>query len=170
MNCIQYCAKDGDFVHSPKMKPPRQLQLIEPRGWQTEVVRLAQAEPDDRTVHWFWEGKGGTGKTSLCKFLVVTFGAIILGGKAADIKMGILNYTQQNGHTPDLIVVNFTRSQEDYISYEGLESIKDMCFFSGKYEGGMVCGPSPQLICFANFTPDASKMSADRWNVVEIDE
>lgn len=170
MHNIKYCSKDGDFVHSKGLKPPRQVQLIEPRGWQTEVVRLANEEPDDRTVHWFWEKKGGTGKTSLCKYLVMVCGAIILGGKAADIKNGVMDYYNKHGQTPELIVVNYTRSQEEYISYEGLENIKDMCFYSGKYEGGMVCGPCPQLICFANFSPDETKMSSDRWSIVNIEE
>jgi len=164
---INYCSKDGDYKLY-RCRKPRDLKLIEPRGWQVPIVELVQEEPDDRTIHWLHEPTGGTGKTSLCKYLVVNHKAIILGGKAADIRQGVLMYAEKNGVTPDLIVVNLTRSQEERVSYEGLENIKDMCFYSGKYEGGMVVGPCPHLIVFANFAPAYEKMSQDRWVVTEI--
>ena len=166
---ITYCSKDGDYVHSLALKPPRQMKLIEPRGWQLEVVEIAKAEPNERDIYWFWEQTGGVGKTVLCKYLIKKHGAIVLGGKAADIKNGIVTYVEKHGSTPELVVVNLTRSTEGYVSYEGLESIKDMMFYSGKYEGGQVCGPCPQLIVFANFCPDYGKLSMDRWKVTMID-
>lgn len=165
---IKYCSKDGKYVHSKALKPPRPLVLIEPRGWQLEVVELAKAEPDDRSIYWFWEVVGGVGKTALCKYLIAKHGAIVLGGKAADIKNGIVTYFNSEGRTPELVIVNYARSMEQFISYEGLENIKDMMFYSGKYESGQICGPCPQLIVMANFPPDQRKLSSDRWKVTEI--
>ena len=52
------------------------------------------------------------------------------------------------------------------ISYDGIEEIKDMMFYSGKYEGGMVVGKCPRFIVFANNPPIFEKMSADRWRVI----
>lgn len=163
-----YCAKDGKYVHSPLLKPRRPLVLIKPRGWQLEVLKIIENWSDDRTLHWFYETVGGVGKTALCKYLIKKHGAIVLGGKSADIKNGILTYTQKWGYTPELIVVNFCRSIEEYVSYEGLEQMKDMMFFSGKYEGGQVCDACPHVICFANFEPQTTRMSMDRWQVHEI--
>lgn len=168
MSNMEYCSKDGKFKHSSMLKPRRPLVLIKPRGWQKRVVDVAKADPDDRSIYWYYERIGGVGKTSLCKYLVVTLGAIILGGKAPDIRNGIIDYYNNHGYTPELIVVNFTRSQEEYVSYEGIENIKDMLFYSGKYEGGQICGACPQLICFANFSPDLTKCSKDRWIVEAI--
>jgi len=54
------------------------------------------------------------------------------------------------------------------MSYTGMEEIKDMFFYSGKYEGGMVCGRNPHVMVFANEPPDYDKMSANRWKVTEI--
>lgn len=165
----KYCSKDGDFYHSLLLKPPRQLKLITPReGWQQDIVNLVQTEPDDRSIYWYWESTGGVGKTSLCKYLTVKYGAITLGGKAADIKNGIVDYVKTNGNTPDCVLVNITRSMEQFVSYEGLENIKDMYFYSGKYEGGQVCGPNPHLIIFANFPPADHKLSADHWHITEL--
>ena len=54
------------------------------------------------------------------------------------------------------------------MSYEAFENLKDMIFYSGKYEGGMICGNCPHLFIFSNFHPDCEKMSVDRWNIKEI--
>lgn len=105
----------------------------------------------------------------MCKYLAVKHGALILGGKAADIRNAILTYFKDNEYTPELVVVNIPRSfDQSYLNYEGLENIKDMCFYSGKYEGGMVVGNPPHLFIFANNGPDKTKMSLDRWKVTEI--
>lgn len=166
---IPYCSKDGQAYYSQALKPRRQLQLIEPdRDWQKKVIEIVDSPPNDRDIYWFWEGKGGVGKTCLCKWLVKKRGAIVLGGKAADIRNGILQYVEKYGYTPELVVINITRSQEKYVSYEGLENIKDMLFYSGKYEGGMVCDAAPHLIVFANFSPNFYQLSEDRWKIEEI--
>lgn len=167
---LRYCAKEGNFRYSGvDMKPPRELKLITPReGWQKEIVDLVQTEPDERSIYWFWETAGGIGKTVLCKYLTKKHGAICLGGKCADMKNGIVDYVKNNGVCPEIIVVNIPRDQEEYVSYQGMEAVKDMYFYSGKYEGGQVCGPNPHLIVFANFEPQRDRLSEDRWKVQEI--
>jgi len=100
----------------------------------------------------------------------VKYGAIALSGKGNDVRNGVVNYMKENGQTPELVVFPIPRSHNvDYVSYEALENIKDMYFYSGKYEGGMVCGNCPHLIVFANQPPDTFKCSMDRWKIVNID-
>ncbi|WP_445779375.1 hypothetical protein, partial [Shewanella sp.] len=114
--------------------------------------------------------KGGNkGKTSFCKYLTVKHGAIALSGKAADMRNGVIDYQKTNGFLPELVLIPIPKSfNTDYLNYEGIENIKDMYFYSGKYEGGQVCGNPPHLFVFANEPPDTSKMSLDRWKVIEI--
>jgi len=110
------------------------------------------------------------GKTSFCKYLTVKHDAIALSGKAADMRNGVIDYVKTNKTTPELVLVPIPRSfNTDYLNYEGIENVKDMYFYSGKYEGGQVCGNPPHLIVFANEPPDQSKMSEDRWVVRNID-
>lgn len=92
-----------------------------------------------------------------------------MSGKSADVKNGIVEYIKKNDTTPELVLMNIPKSfNTEYLSYEALENIKDMYFYSGKYEGGMVCGNCPHLFVFSNETPDYSKLSKDRWVVREI--
>lgn len=84
--------------------------------------------------------------------------------------MQVVDYVENNqGQYPRLIVYNLPRSfKTEYLCWHALESLKDMCFFSGKFKGGMICGPCPHLFVFANEPPDYMKMSMDRWKVAKI--
>lgn len=164
---VIYCSKDGELVWSKGLPLP--VQVISPDfEWEQEILSIIKTKPDDRTIHWFY-GEGNIGKTSFCKYLVVKCGAIVLSGKGNDIRNGIIQYKDSNGDTPNLIVLNIPRSvNTEYVSYEGIENIKDMLFYSGKYEGGMICGNNPHLFCFANTRPEEHKLSLDRWDIREI--
>lgn len=167
----EYCIKEQVWLRYPK--PPREIQLITPdRWWQVDILAEIANLPHDRLIHWYWSEEGGTGKTSFCKYLVVKHKAMITGGKAADVRNCVVDWMNKSGgETPELVCINIPKSfNAEYVSYEGFENIKDMLFYSGKYEGGMVCGNPPHLFIFANFPPDESKMTAhERFNVVNID-
>lgn len=121
---------------------------------------IFKEEPSERKIYWYWSLGGETGKTTFARYLHRKFGFIVLSGKAADMKNLIVDYDEKNGHTPDGIVMNIPKSfNEDFISYGGIEEIKDMFFCSGKYKGGMIDGNPPHVIVFANCEPDCEKMN-----------
>jgi len=166
----EYCNKDGDFISKGF---PRPLKLISKKDlfwWQKDILERIKVEPDNRTIHWYWSQKGKMGKTQFCKYLSHEHNAACLHGKGADVRNGIIEYSESNeGILPELVVFPIVRSYNtDYLCYESLENIKDMYFYSGKYHGGMVNGNSPHLFVFSNEPPDKSKLSEDRWHIVEI--
>lgn len=139
------------------------------KWWEKEILEKIKEEPDDRTIWWYWEPEGLAGKTQLCKYLTVHHGAIPVSGKGADVRNAICTHLKDTGTCPDLVVFPIPKCYNlEYLSYEALENVKDMYFYSGKYEGGVVCGPNPHVFVFANEEPDYSRMSSDRWKVVEI--
>lgn len=138
-------------------------------SWQKDIIHILNQKPDDRTIYWYYEENGCAGKTTFAKWIFMNYErAVVLSGKGADMKNGIIKYKENNHALPKIVIINVPRSNADFLSYTGLEEIKDMFFFSGKYEGGMVCGPPPHVIVFANQEPDYSKMSNDRFVVYEI--
>lgn len=169
---VIYCSKEGSVIQNfglPKI--PRPLKVINPdRPFQQQILKIIKGIPCDRKIFWFY-GDGGIGKTQFCKYLSHTHGAICLSGKGADVRNGVVQYVATNGDTPEIVIFPIPRSYNtDYLSYEALENIKDMYFYSGKYEGGMINGNPPHLIIFANEKPDFDKVSLDRWEVYKIQE
>ena len=168
---FKYCSKDGKVCFSCGFPKPLKPLACENnfRPWQVPLNNMAEVDPDERTIVWIRGREGNEGKTTYCKYLHRRYGAICLGGKSADMKNGIIQYVVEHGDAPSFIVVNLPRSfNSDYLSYTGLEEVKDMFFYSGKYEGGMVDGNSPHLWIFSNQLPDLRMCSLDRWLIYDI--
>lgn len=168
---FDYCAKEGKFKHGgfklDKLSFKQKITFF--KDWQLDIIDLINSEPDNRTINWFWEPDGCSGKTTFQKYLFTHFeGVAVLSGKAADMKNGIIEFVKKHGETPDIVLINIPRCNIEYISYYGIEEIKDMFFFSGKYEGGQICGKSPHVIIFANEAPNLNVFSKDRWNINRI--
>jgi len=173
---IIYCSKDDtfdgerwcNFTLPPKQRPLKLIKEEQFYGWQNDIIEIIKAEPDDRSIYWFWEADGGIGKTQFCKYLCVKYNACIMSGKAADCKYGIVKFHEERGYYPELVVFDIPRCNHDFISYDAIESIKNGLFFSGKYEGCQIVFNSPHVICFANETPEMYKLSADRWRIRKL--
>lgn len=135
--------------------------------WQSRVLELLKNQ-SDRSILWIYEAKGNTGKSSLVKYLAVHESAIVLSGKAADIKYGIVKFYEQHRRYPNLICVDVPRTRREFLQYSAIEEVKNGCFFSGKYEGMMCVFNNPTIVCFSNSMPDLKSMSRDRWDIYEI--
>jgi hypothetical protein len=138
--------------------------------WEKEIISIVSEDPCERTIYWYWSENGNIGKSTFTKFLAIKYNAIVISGNANDMKYAILEYSKKNKKYPDIIVCDIARNTSiNRLCYSGFEEIKNGCFFSGKYESGMVLGNCPHFICFANREPAYERMSKDRWNVTKID-
>nr|WAE43010.1 MAG: replication associated protein [Cressdnaviricota sp.] len=168
---IAYCTKDGKFIHSDGFKIPKPLKLITPdRPYQVELLEILSKEPDDRKVMWIWEPAGKVGKTQFAKYICAKHGGVITAGRNSDMKNAIVNYHEKAGNYPEIVILNVPREILQYVSYTGIEEVKDGCFASTKFECGMVLMNSPHLLIFANEPPRMSALSEDRWWIRRIDE
>lgn len=169
---VAYCIKEGDVVKESTLAYPRPIKFpTMDKWWQEEILTMIKSEPDDRSIYWYWSSAGNIGKTTFTKYLCMKHKACLLAGKGNDVRNGALTWKNDRGAYPDLCVFPIPKSlNEGYLSYEAIENVKDACFYSGKYEGGTVCDACPHLIVFANFPPDESRLSSDRWQIKNIDE
>jgi len=134
--------------------------------WQKHIVDECQQIPDDRTINWYYENKGNVGKSAMVKYLCIHENAMLISGKGADIKYQIASAE----FFPDIIVYDIPRTAEGYVNYTALEEIKNGIFSSPKYESKMVIMPTPHVYCFANFEPNLTTMSQDRWNLINLED
>lgn len=162
---VNYCSKEGNVYYSD-FKVPKPLKILDFEklyNWQKDIVNLCKTEPDDRKIYWYWGKNGCNGKTQLCKHLVHHHKAVVMMGKCADC----LHFAVEN--ESDIYIFLLARSREMDVSYEAMEYLKDGLFMSGKYEGGMVIRNSPHVIVMANFEPDKSALSKDRWIIRSLE-
>lgn len=137
--------------------------IVIPLPWQKSVLDvLSSSQIHPRKILWLWEPLGNMGKTSLSKHICINYKAIVLGGKAHDIKAGIAAYIKEH---KEIHCVIFDLGRTENVSYEAIESVKNGIFFSGKYESSMCLFNTPHVLVFANKEPNLSKLSADRWIV-----
>lgn len=143
--------------------------IIVPRPFQKHVIDLYNAEPHDRKIYWFWDAHGNSGKTALAKHLCLMGKSIYVNGKASDVKCGVAKWIA-DGNDLRAVIFGIPRTVgAEYVSYAALEEVKDGIFYSGKYESGMVMYKVPHVFVFANFPPDTSKLSSDRWVIMDLE-
>lgn len=170
---INYCSKSD--TNNGKMytnfRLPKPIKMVDKLyKWQETIKEILLQEPDDRTVYWIHEPSGNIGKSLFCKYMALKHGAIVLSGKANDMKYGIIQYKIKNDVYPEIILIDIPRNVNNFLSYTGIEEIKNGCFFSAKYECDMVIMNSPHIVCFSNEEPDYSSFSLDRWKIAKVED
>lgn len=162
----EYCSKEGDYYKWGYPKPISIIDKLYP--WQQEIVDLYHTEPNDRTVHWYWDESGNIGKSALVKYLVVKYQILFCsGGRHQDLMNLVFN---QNMEDCRAVVFDIPRAHKGNVSYSALESIKNGMVCNTKYETGVKIFNSPHVIVFANFPPsDTDEMSQDRWHIVNLE-
>lgn len=145
---------------------------IKLRDWQAAIMELLKF-PSSRKVYWFCDYKGGCGKSTFARWLYAKNPNEVLvlsqlGGvrDAATIIDGALTA----GWSQKLMILDLARASEHKAIYEPIEQIKNGCMNTVKYQGKPLWFNSPHLIVFANFYPDKSQLSADRWSIYVIDD
>lgn len=167
---LSKCKKLSDVVpiiNLMKFKEKKAVQrhVPEPYGWQEKVVALSN-QPWNRKVYWIYDKKGGHGKSQLCDWMLQTnpekyYVFKSMGGQK-DMSQ-ILQGMQESGWCGDTIVIDLPRAARDWEIYTIMESIKDGCFTSLKYQGKTERMEKCHIIVLANWLPRTGGLSTDRW-------
>lgn len=137
------------------------VSTFEPReGWQTDLVAILDAVPDRRSVLWYWDAAGGTGKSTFAGGYKPGETYVVTGGRHADVYYA---YRYQR-----IVIFDWSRDSEERFPYGLLESFKNGYFLNTKYVSRTVRFEIPHVIVFSNFHPDMSKLSYDRWQIKDI--
>lgn len=178
---VLYCCKldtriEGPYTNIKNLSfrktienPLKKVKLYE---WQIFLENLYSCKPDDRKIFWFWENKGNSGKSSFCKYMRLKYGksVYIIGGTSKDTFHGIQKRLIEEKTELKMIFVDITRSSYNSVSYNALESLKNGYFYSSKYDSSEILMNTVHIVCFCNYKPDITKLSQDRWEIVEIEK
>lgn len=162
------CLKDpefGEYIAKGKLnwaryifstKPSEDMTLQKLFDWQRYFDTLCTLDPDDRTVHWVTDIKGGRGKSALLNHLISKYNAFAIDdGAGKDIAYA---YSGQ-----PVVLIDLCRDNEDWVPYRVIEKFKNKRMFSAKYESHLKTFKAPHIIVFANFSPDKTRLTSDRW-------
>lgn len=145
------------------------------RPWQQDLLNVCEGTVNLRKIHWIWEDVGDMGKSWMAKYLFAMKEACYMT-YAAKKDLGFI-FAQK---PTKIVVINLSRTLEDVEGDEkkrkhqldglyGLaEELKDGIFISGKYVSCTVLFEEPHVVFFANFPPDYTKWSKDRYVVTRL--
>jgi hypothetical protein len=144
--------------------PPDDFVL---RVWQQCLVDALRLPADDRTVLFNIDRIGGAGKTKFCQFLPYWLPdhtiCVMRPGKVADMAMLV-------DVNADIFIIDCPREATDFVQYRIMEELKDGYVSSPKFHSTtLVLRKSPvHVVVFMNDDPDMSKLSLDRYQVVDL--
>lgn len=130
--------------------------------WQQKLINeLIYNEPDKRSIIWYSDSHGNSGKSELVDWLALFHDAEWYENcKTADIAHAWKG--------KKICMFDFTKSLEGHINYAVIEAIKNGRIFSPKYNSKQKMFSRPHVVVFANYPPDMSKLIADRWDIRSI--
>lgn len=179
--CDEYTAAEIGPHHFGFTPQKEMAKIIDPlegkklKPFQEELLLLYEQPADDRTVCVFVDKKGGNGKTALAKHLALKGETIIVGGSAKDLLYAVSMWVDGDKEARvepkplKAAIWNVTRSQQDYMSWQGIEALKDGLFCNTKYKSKMVTMNPIHVWIFMNDMPDMTKLSSDRWAIFNVE-
>lgn len=159
--CAQYPRFVREYVRDNKPLPPIPDHAL--RDWQSGMVDLLDEVPDPRGIYFVVDTLGNTGKSFFCSYCEKNLLAvqIMKCGKRDDMAFEL-------DDSKLIYIVDVSRAAAPYLCYTLLEDIKDGRVFSPKYESCQKRMSIPHVVVMMNETPDMTKLSKDRYKIVNI--
>ncbi len=142
------------------------------KDWQQELIDITKTTADDRKIYWVVDRKGNTGKTFLCKYLILTRKDCMILDPEYNIYNQIYNRIDSRKDF-NIVLLDIFRSHKKNIDYLSLEKIKDgflYCGGTGKHKCKRAYFESPHLFVFSTFEPDLKYYSHDRLHIIDLNK
>ncbi len=146
------------------------LPVFEPvahplRPWQQELNNIITGATNDREIIFVVDLDGGKGKSWFARYATShrPNTQLLLPGKKADMAYALISNKR-------IYFLDCPRSKQgDFIQYDFLEEVKNGLVFSSKYESELKSFAPPHVVVFMNERPDMSKLSIDRYKIINLD-
>lgn len=145
--------------------PKPELETGDPRLWQETLVAKLEQEADDRKVIFVVDEQGGSGKSWFSRWWFTRHSEktqLLSVGKRDDLAFAIQSDKLY-------FLFDVPRTQLEFFQYSILEQLKNRIVFSPKYSSRVkVLDETPHVVVFTNEHPDRDKLTADRYDVINI--
>lgn len=135
--------------------------------WQNIVKQELLKPWCRRTINWIYDPDGQGGKTEFGRHMAYYHEAAFLSsGSRSDYTCAINSILE--ARDLKIVIINYSRTKEDFVSYDAIEQIKDGAMFSTKFDSKGTIFDPPHILINANFEPDVSAVTKDRWNIRKL--
>jgi len=145
--------------------PTPEIEIGELREWQQDLNSWITGEPDDRVIIFVVDPQGGSGKSFFQRWFFSQHGEttqLLSIGKRDDIAHVIDPFK-------NVFLFNIPRGGMEHLQYTILEQLKDRVVFSPKYNSRTkILREKCHVVVFSNEAPDETKMSADRFHIINL--
>lgn len=155
-------------IHDNKPKPSENFT---PRYWQNWLSGKLKEQPDERTINWVVDTRGGTGKTKWAKeYLSANPDDVYLTGITKQDRQ----FFAYDGER--VVIFDICRAiipdegEKNMFPYAQLEHFKNGFFPAGMYGSKPKHFAVPHVVVLANWRPDLAKLSRDRWLIIDLDD
>lgn len=157
----------GIIQYVETVTPAPKLRNGELLSWQSELRDGLLADADDRTIKFFVDPVGNTGKTWFQQWFLTQYPSVtqILGcGKRDDMAYAV-------DENKSVFLLNVPRGSMEHLQYSVLEMLKDRIIFSPKYGSRTkYITSNVHVVVFCNEMPDMNKLSPDRYDIEMLSE
>jgi hypothetical protein len=145
--------------------------------WQLNCINMLFnknfSNEDRRYIYWYYDEIGGTGKTQLATYLEDNYpdDVLVINEGASTYHLStVINNERKKGWNGNICIFDLPRTVKDRVGvFNSLEAIRGGRMIVLKYNGEKIRFNSRYIVVFANFLPQISGMSVDRWIISEID-
>jgi len=142
-----------------------QQPVIDLYPWQEVVLEILRSAPGDREIVFVHDPVGNAGKSTFVKWLRTSPEfqdkvQVFRPGKAADLSY-MLDVTKS------VFIIDIPRVTGEHMCWGFVESVKDGCVVSPKYDTREKVFPTPHVIIFCNTMPAEGSFSEDRIRTVK---
>ena len=173
---LSSCVKRPSDAHGIKTifdaKPKNPININIPSfSWQKDLMTRLESPADNRSIIWYYDPIGNTGKSYLCKYLVNYFPEHYYVARQVGNSYHfstVISNALSSRWTGHCLFLDIPRSTDITSIYSSIEEVKDGVITSLKYNGATTIFDNSHVVILSNFLPDTEKMSADRWRIYEL--
>lgn len=138
---------------------------VDLRDWQRGLEVELNEDPDDRSIQFYVDSDGGTGKSWFCRYMISKY--------RDDVQVFSVAKRDDIAHAVDVtkrvFLFNIPRGSMEHLQYGILEMLKDRVVFSPKYNSTTkILVRKCHVVVFSNEEPDMEKLSVDRYRIKHL--
>lgn len=144
-------------------RPVPEIESHPLRPWQQDLNAKLNLAPDKRKVFFIVDTIGNSGKSWFCHYYASLheFVDVLPPGRKENMVHVLSGQAR-------VVFIDYPRSKTEQMQYDFFEELKNGYVFAQKYDSMIKKFPVPHVVVMMNEQPDMTKLSADRYEIINV--